>query len=148
MLLVVFLPFLTSSVIRRPFVTAPHDVSRALGTSAICASSSATGGDNVRSTLNPQLPTLSPALSARSDPASINDKYFDLSVLSNCFDDNTEEFELFLSQVHFLEKLDISSGNNCKGVKGRLAKHIDFWVKIGASDFILDTIRNGYVIPF
>jgi hypothetical protein len=45
------------------------------------------------------------------------------------------EFENFLSQVHFLEKLDISCSNDFKGVKGRLAKHIEFWMNIGASDF-------------
>jgi hypothetical protein len=48
----------------------------------------------------------------------------------------------------FLEKLDISCSKDFKGVKGRLAKHIEFWMNIGASDFVLDAIRNGYVIPF
>ena len=42
----------------------------------------------------------------------------------------------------------MSSGSNFKGVKGRLAKHIDFWIKIGASEFVINTIKNGYVIPF
>ncbi|XP_071133514.1 uncharacterized protein [Mytilus edulis] len=53
-----------------------------------------------------------------------------------------------MSQVQFLEKLEFSASHNFKGVKGRLAKHYDFWVKIGANDFVLDTIKNGYVIPF
>ena len=33
-------------------------------------------------------------------------------------------------------------------VKGRLKMHINFWRSIGASDFILDIIENGYKIPF
>ena len=33
-------------------------------------------------------------------------------------------------------------------VKGRLKENIQFWIDIGAYDFIIDTIRNGYKIPF
>ncbi|CAC5396422.1 unnamed protein product [Mytilus coruscus] len=33
-------------------------------------------------------------------------------------------------------------------VKGRLAKHVKFWEHIGANSFVIDTISNGYVIPF
>ena len=44
--------------------------------------------------------------------------------------------------------MEVNSNNNFKCVQGRLAKHLDFWIKIGASDFIIDTIQNGYVIPF
>ena len=33
-------------------------------------------------------------------------------------------------------------------VKNRLKNHIAFWKKIGASQFILDTISNGFKIPF
>ena len=32
-------------------------------------------------------------------------------------------------------------------VVGRLREHISFWESIGASDYILDVIRRGYVIP-
>lgn len=35
-----------------------------------------------------------------------------------------------------------------KGVKGNLCKHIKFWESIGANQFVLDTIREGYVVPF
>jgi hypothetical protein len=81
--------------------------------------------------------------------ACIDDKYFDYLVCSDNYEfSNSYEFENFLSQVHFLEKLDISCSKDFKGVKGRLAKHVDIWMNIGASDFVLDTIRNGYVIPF
>ena len=33
-------------------------------------------------------------------------------------------------------------------VKGRLRKSLSFWEGIGAYDYVLDTIRNGYKIPF
>jgi len=78
----------------------------------------------------------------------VNDKYFAFC-LSNCFDNNDEEFNMFLAQVHYLESLDILSCDNFKGVKGRLAKHIDFWVNIGASDFVIDTIKKmAMLFPF
>lgn len=51
--------------------------------------------------------------------------------------------KIFCPKFIFLEKLDISCSKDFKGVKGRLAKHIEFWMNIGASDFVLDTIRNG-----
>ena len=34
------------------------------------------------------------------------------------------------------------------GIRGRLKRHVDFWVKeLCASQWIVDTIRNGYVLP-
>ena len=33
-------------------------------------------------------------------------------------------------------------------VRGRLKQHIAFWERIEAPSFILDTIREGYKIPF
>ena len=33
-------------------------------------------------------------------------------------------------------------------VKGRLKAHIRCWQDIGAPQWVLDTIRHGYVIPF
>ena len=33
-------------------------------------------------------------------------------------------------------------------VRGRLKAHIAFWVRIDAPEFILDTIRHRYKIPF
>ncbi|KAH3726213.1 hypothetical protein DPMN_052070 [Dreissena polymorpha] len=33
-------------------------------------------------------------------------------------------------------------------VKSRLKNHVQFWKDIGANQFILDTIQNGYKIPF
>jgi hypothetical protein len=143
----------TQSVIhRRPFGAAPHGVSRACGTSATSASNPDTGRPTVHSTTSRLQPTAvisKPVPQQNSEATCVNDKYFDYLVCSDSYEfSSSYEFENFLSQVHFLEKLDISCSKVFKGVKGRLAKHIEFWMNIGASDFVLDTIRNGYVIPF
>lgn len=55
-------------------------------------------------------------------------------------------FRIFLHQVNYFEKLE--SYKNFKGVKGRTQKHIDYWKNIGANQLVIDTISNGYVIPF
>lgn len=34
------------------------------------------------------------------------------------------------------------------GVRGRLRRHISFWKKIGASQFVLSVRSNGYYLPF
>ncbi|XP_062618634.1 uncharacterized protein LOC134280240 [Saccostrea cucullata] len=47
-------------------------------------------------------------------------------------------------QVDYFEKLPVYG----KGVKGNLAKHVEYWKSIVASDFVIDTINNGYVVPF
>ena len=60
---------------------------------------------------------------------------------------NDDEFQCFLAQIHYFEKLEVECSPYFKGVKGRLAKHLEFWIKIEGSDFVMDTIRNGYVIP-
>ena len=39
-------------------------------------------------------------------------------------------------------------GNARAVVKGRLKAYIRFWQDIGAPQWVLDTIRHGYVIPF
>ena len=38
--------------------------------------------------------------------------------------------------------------NNDNNVKGRLRLHLNFWKSIGAYENIIDTIYNGYRIPF
>jgi hypothetical protein len=60
---------------------------------------------------------------------------------------NNDEFQSFLAQIHYFEKLEVECSPYFKGFKGRLAKHLEFWIKIEASDFVIDTIRNCYVIP-
>ena len=59
--------------------------------------------------------------------------------------DDLLDFSIFLEQVSFVENLENSV---FKGVKGSLFKHIDFWHGIGASDFVINTIKEGYTIPF
>jgi len=77
---------------------------------------------------------------ATSSSTVVNDKYF---FLCN-YDLN---FYTFLEQVNFLD-------DNCqlvekfKGVKGRLASHIHYWENIKANSFVIDTLKNGYMIPF
>ena len=56
--------------------------------------------------------------------------------------------KVFLAQVHFFEKFEVSSSLNFKGVKGRLDKYVDVWISIGTNDFVIGTINNGYIIPF
>ena len=43
---------------------------------------------------------------------------------------------------------EVEQGSNSVVVKGRLESHVEFWKLIGASHFIINTISNGYVIPF
>ena len=66
------------------------------------------------------------------------DEYFCFS-LDNIIDNDANA----LDSVHeFLE-------NSCSvRVKGRLRTHVTFWKSIGASEFIIDTICRGYIIPF
>ena len=54
------------------------------------------------------------------------------------------QIDLFLQHVAYFENSFVCS----KGVKGSLARNIQYWQNIGASDFIIDTIKNGYIIPF
>ena len=46
------------------------------------------------------------------------------------------------SPVEFVEN------SRAKKVKGRLWQHVEFWQSIGASQFVLDTISRGYIVPF
>ena len=46
------------------------------------------------------------------------------------------------------DSFDKSFAKKPLSVKGRLAKHFDFWQNINANQFVLDTIKYGYVLPF
>jgi len=74
---------------------------------------------------------------------NVHDKYNYYTDLSNSYDSIIHD-----TQVHFFEKFEVSSSLNFKGVKGRLAKYIDVWISIGTNDFVIGTIKNGYIIPF
>ena len=69
-----------------------------------------------------------------SKKPAINDKYNYLH-----FDEQLAFFEF---QEHE------NSSNKNISVKSRLRQHISYWKSIGASDFVLDIIEKGYVIPF
>lgn len=65
----------------------------------------------------------------------IKDKY-------DIFDDNHSDIKL--TDDYF----EYEQGQANIIVKGRLKTHANFWRSIGCYDFILDTIVNGYRIPF
>ena len=44
--------------------------------------------------------------------------------------------------------IDKDKDQKCVSVKGRLKRNIQFWFDIKANDQILDTIQNGYKLPF
>ena len=55
----------------------------------------------------------------------------------------------FHEQLAFFEFQEYElSYNKNNSVKSRLRQHVSYWKSIDASDFILDIIENGYVIPF
>ena len=76
-------------------------------------------------------------------PTDFKDKYsFDFAEWGS---DCNIDFDIFIEQVHYFEKCGTE---NYHGVKDRLAKHAEYWGKIGASDFVSSTIKEGYIIPF
>jgi len=56
---------------------------------------------------------------------------------------STDLVSFYLDNLH-----DYELGKSLPIVKGRLKAHIDFWVSISAPQWVLSTIRSGYVIPF
>ena len=134
--------------LRCPFEPAAGAVRRPHGICATPVSSLATGvktalaSDTTRSAV-PALPRNS-ELTHNED---INDKYFDFVSWCDWENELNTDIDIFLKQVDYLEKQNLSF-TALNGVKGRLAKNIAFWEKIGANSFVLDTLRNGYVIPF
>ena len=63
--------------------------------------------------------------------------------------------EMRVLQVYTVDKGEVSLLHTPLGgtsltneVRGRLKAHIAFWVRIDAPEFILDTIRHAYKIPF
>jgi hypothetical protein len=53
---------------------------------------------------------------------------------------------MFLEHVYYLDRIDIST--LAKGVKNSLHKNILSWENIDANEFVLQAIKNAYVIPF
>ena len=63
--------------------------------------------------------------------------------------------EMRVLQVYTVDKAEVSllhtplGGTNLTNeLRDRLKAHIAFWVRIDAPEFILDTIRHGYKVPF
>ena len=83
---------------------------------------------------------------------SQNDKYFiDLYEGQNieCIFDYFQDSGLYMKQTFFeIREEDILKNLSSGCLKGNLKRHFKFWEEIGASDFVLDTIKHGYIIPF
>lgn len=88
---------------------------------------------------------VSPTLQQSSESSTVLDNLYTIS--EGIERQNDDEFQCFLAQIHYFDKLEVECSPYFKGFKGRLAKHLEFWIKIEASVFVIDTIRNGYVIP-
>ncbi|CAG2254612.1 unnamed protein product [Mytilus edulis] len=108
-----------------PFVTAPHDVSRASGTCASFVSSSGIGEKNCPSNLDPLVPDRLelPITSKSADaPRNVNDKYNFTDI--DCFECEYEsqyELDNFLTQIHYFEEIS-HNFMSFTGVKGRESK--------------------------
>lgn len=81
---------------------------------------------------------------------TLNDKY---SLYYGHIENTTEHFQEYGSfmQKRFFEikEEEFSLKNkDVTCVKGNLKRNISFWEEIGASDFIIDVIKNGYKVPF
>jgi len=130
------LHFVESATNNCPFGAAENERQRRT-TSVTTATRWVTGDRNV-----PFSPQLEPV---PQESSKINDKYSN----SVCFHDDSflhDQFEMYIQHVKFLDSIDITSIP--KGVKNNLRKHIEFWKHIGANEFVVNTIENGYVIPF
>ena len=53
----------------------------------------------------------------------------------------------FTNSQYENEKAEFTEGSEKVFVKGRLERRLNFWKDIGANDFILDIIENGYKLP-
>ena len=136
-------------LLSRPFVSALHGVSRAPGMCVSTVKVWDIGEKTVRSSTEPariqlQQHILNEAPNLSAD--TVNDKYFIDCNFFNCYENNVTEFEIFSEQVNYFENSKLHG--SFKGVKGNLKKHIQYWKDIGANEFILGTISEGYVIPF
>ena len=63
--------------------------------------------------------------------------------------------EMRVLQVYTVDKAEVSLLHTPLGgtsltneLRDRLKAHIAFWVRIDTPEFILDTLRHGYIIPF
>lgn len=69
-------------------------------------------------------------------PVEMYVNFLDESVL------NVDQINLFLHHAVYFDNIPICG----KGVKENLTKHLDYWKC--ASEFVIDIIKHGYVVPF
>ena len=116
-------------------------------TSASGASDSATGQKIAKQTGQAYHCQTKAASIIREVPKLVLDQQEDLmeECPTECEDDKCIDS---LSKVIEKFEIDCSAGLKNVEVKGRLKEHIDFWQKIGASNFILSVINEGYRLVF
>ena len=67
---------------------------------------------------------------------------------------STLQSDCFVENEHCItdnidhENFEFEQTSTNISVKGRLKEHVEFWEKIGANDYVLSVIKNGYRIPF
>ena len=64
---------------------------------------------------------------------------------------NKDKCFYYFEKIAFLRAKDKAFFNpelDSGHVKGRLRKRLAFWERLGANEFVLDTIKNGYKLPF
>ena len=94
-----------------------------------------------RSTAPTQIPSIPGWRKSGQDqdinaPTGSKDKYSFDSALPGWGSDSNTDFDIFIEQVHYFEKF------------GTENYHAEYWEKIGASDFVLSTVKECYIIPF
>ena len=127
-------------------------------TSASHVATGATGATNVVMDTIPhkQVParmTLTSSQDQQMDPNLVQVPHTAGSEQSDLSDDEFSVLEVQLKQFGEFSKGSPSSAgrhtpNMSNNVRGRLKQHIAFWERIEAPSFILDTIREGYKLPF
>lgn len=106
---------------------------------------------NVGTGLGPQFVPTSTEIKADRHPL-VESKY-EAAVQRLGQDKYVENIDLFHFSTdvdHVMQDSPVEFVENSKimKVKGRLRQHVKFWQSIGTSQFILDTISRGYIIPF
>ena len=99
--------------------------------------SSFNGGGAAGSDLQSCKPSVRSPLADDEFTHCLKDKYFSQGV------SDSELVQFYANNLYEYE-----CGKSVPIVKGRLRAHVKFWEKICAPDWVINTITNGYVIPF
>ena len=99
--------------------------------------SSFNGGDAVGSALQSSKSSVHSPLADDEFTHCLKDKYFSQGV------PDSELVQFYANNLYEYER-----GKSVPIVKGRLRAHVKFWENICAPDWVINTITNGYVIPF